>query len=90
MHNILSDLWNGNLSVADHCGAYDPEIRELASLLAKNKQALSGMLSQEQLQLFETYDGHYEEYLLRLLEHAFCDGFRVALQLLIQGLTGTN
>lgn len=86
MQNILSDIWNGNISVGDRCGILDPEVKKLVSLLSQNRQSLKSLLSPEQLPLFETYNDHYEEYLLRLMEHAFCDGFRVASQLLVEAL----
>ena len=86
MQNILSNIWNGNISVGDRCGMYDPEVKELVSLLSQNRKSLESLLSQEQLLLFEKYDDHYEEYLLRLMEHAFCDGVRFATKLLVEAM----
>ena len=87
MLQTITDLWNGNIAPYEHCGAHDPEVRELISLIERNREKLSRGLTAAQSEVFQNYIDCSEEYLLRLMELAFCDGFRLSARLLTESLS---
>lgn len=74
MQTII-DLWNGNIAPCEHCGARDSEANHLISLMERNRESLLEGLTAAQIEIFQKYIDCSEEYLLRMLELAFCDGF---------------
>lgn len=77
MQTII-DLWNGNIAPVEHCGSRDPQANELVCLMERNHKNLSDGLTQAQRETFQKYIDCSEEYLLRMMELAFCDGFCLA------------
>ena len=86
MTQTIEDLWNGNIAPADQCGAHDPEINHLVDLMKRNKDALCAEMTANQHKLFEKYMDCSEEYALRMMERAFCDGFCLAGKLMAESL----
>lgn len=86
MKNIITDLWNGNISLCDQCGTQDDEIKNLVRLMERNRNALSDGLTEKQRELFEKYMDCAEDHLLRMNEQAFAEGFCFAAQLLTAAL----
>lgn len=86
MEKILADLWNGNIAPCEQCGAHDPEIKDLAGLMERNREALCKGLTSKQQETFDKYLDCSEEYTLRLTQNAFGDGFCLAAKLLTQAL----
>ena len=74
MHTII-DLWNGNIAPCEHCGAHDSDMNHLIGLMERNREALREGLTVAQMEIFQKYIDCSEEYLLRMLELAFSDGF---------------
>lgn len=85
MQTIL-DLWNGNIAPCEHCGAHDPEVNQLISLIEQNRENLSRGLMEAQTETFQKYIDCSEEYLLRMLELAFIDGFCLGGKLILETL----
>jgi len=83
MQTIL-DLWNGNISPYEHCGSHDPVIKNLTELIERNRENLSGGLSEAQMETFQKYMDCSDEYLLRMLELAFHDGFCLGSKLVME------
>ena len=75
MANAIINLWNGNISPCEHCGEHDPEANHLTYLMDQNRNALCEGLTAAQAEIFQKYIECSEEYLQRMLELAFCDGF---------------
>ena len=75
MSTSISDLWNGNIAPCEHCGAHDSEANHLLGLMERNLETLREGLTAAQSEIFQKYLDCSEEYLLRMLELAFCDGF---------------
>ena len=73
MQTII-DLWNGNIAPCEHCGSHDPVINKLFILIEQNREKLSGSLTEAQMETFQKYMDLSDEYLLRMLELAFCEG----------------
>ena len=84
MTNALCELWNGNIAPVDHCGAHDREANHLSALLERKRESLLVELTAEQRLLFQKYMDCSEEYLLRMMELSFCDGFRIGARLLME------
>lgn len=84
-HTIL-DLWNGNIAPCEHCGSHDPEANHLIGLMERNREDLRKGLTDAQAKTFQKYIDCCEEYLLRMLELAFCEGFSLAAKLTVESL----
>lgn len=78
MPQTISDLWNGNIAPCEHCGAHDKEANELIRLMERHREMLLSGLTELQKELLQKYIDCSEEYLLRLMELSFCDGFCLA------------
>ena len=86
MHQTIIDLWNGNIAPCEHCGSHDPVINKLMSLMERNQEKLSNGLTEAQMEIFQKYMDCSDEYLLRMLELAFCDGFCLGSRLAIESI----
>jgi len=80
MQTII-DLWNGNIAPCEHCGSHDPKINKLMCLIERNRENLCAGLTEAQMETFQKYMDCSDEYLLRMLELAFCDGFCLGCKL---------
>lgn len=83
MQTII-DLWNGNIAPCEHCGAHDSEANHLVDLMERNRETLREGLTAAQIEMFQKYIDCSEEYLLRMLELAFCDGFCIGGKLAME------
>lgn len=90
LKRTIEDLWNGNIAPCERCGAHDPEISDLLALMWRNKQKLNSTMSAQQQEDFEKYTDCSDEYVLRITEHAFCEGFCLACKLLTESLSGNS
>ena len=86
MQQTIIDLWNGNIAPCEHCGSHDPVINKLMSLMERNREKLSNGLTEAQMEIFQKYVDCSDEYLLRMLELAFCDGFCLGSRLAIESI----
>lgn len=85
MQTII-DLWNGNIAPCEHCGSHDVEANQLTNLLERNRDVLSGTLTAAQMDVFQKCIDCSEEYLLRMMGLAFCDGFCLGGRLAVEVL----
>ena len=83
MQTII-DLWNGNIAPCEHCGSHDPVINKLLIIIERNREKLSCGLTEEQMETFQKYMECSDEYLLRMMELAFCDGFCLGGRLVME------
>lgn len=81
---LINDLWNGNVALCEHCGTYDSEATHLLGLMERNQEILRDGLTGAQIELLQKYIDCTEEYLLRMLELAFCDGFCLEGKLIME------
>lgn len=86
MTKTIVDLWNGNITHCEHCGAHDPELNHLIGLIERNREKLCTGLTEAQMETFQKYIDCTEEYLLRMLELAFSDGFCLGSKLSVEAL----
>lgn len=90
MVNTIKDLWNGNITPYTQCGENNPEIKNLLDLMDQNKDDLYQITTPQQQEIFEKYTDCSEEYLLLLLEEAFCQGFCLASRLTSEALSDNS
>ena len=87
MKNTIIDLWNGNITPCEHCGFRDPRLNQLLQLREKHFAALRQVLTPEQNEDFQKYIDYSEDYLFRMQELAFSEGFslggRLAAEVLL-------
>ena len=86
MTKTIQELWNGNIAPCEHCGSHDPEANKLNTLLERNRETLNKKLTEAQKEIFQKYTDCSDEYLLRMLELAFTDGFVLGSKLMIEVL----
>ena len=86
MSQTIQDLWNGNIAPCEHCGSHDMEANKLNSLLERNREALQGELTEAQRETFQKFTDCSDEYLLRMMELAFTDGFVLGSKLMVEVL----
>ena len=82
MMQTINSLWNGEIAPCDYCGKSDSEINKLIVLIEKNGEELRSGLIHNQRSTFEKYKDCWEEYLQRMTESAFFEGFCLAGKLL--------
>ncbi len=86
MSQTIKDLWNGNLAPCEYCGSHNPEVKNIVSLMERNREKLCAGPTEAQNKLFQRYIDCTEEYLLCMLELAFCDGFSIGSKLTTEAL----
>ena len=86
MNNTIIDLWNGNIAPCEHCGSHDPQANQLLRLRERHDGALRRGLTPDQLEVFEKYMDCSEDYLFRMMELAFCEGFSLGGKLAAEAL----
>ena len=74
MRTII-DLWNGNIAPCEDCGAHDSEAKQFLYFMEQHRERLCNSLTEAQSKVFQKYIDCSEEYLFRMLELAFYDGF---------------
>ena len=90
MTSTILDLWNGNIAPCEHCGTHDEQSKHLFSLISRNREALSATLSESQKEILQKYLECTEEYLLRLMELAFSDGFSLGSRFAMESLSNNR
>lgn len=83
MQTII-ELWNGNIAPGEHCGSHDAEANHFVHLMERNRETLREGLTAAQSEVLQKYIDCSEEYLLRMMELAFYDGFCTAGKLTME------
>lgn len=86
MNYTIGDLWNGNIAPVEHCGSHNAELNRLLGLMERHRENLGTGLTAAQREVFQKYVDCADEYLLRMLELAFCDGFTIGCNLMVEAL----
>ena len=86
MKSTIVDLWNGEIAPCEHCGSHDPRLNQLLGLREKHSAALRRDLTPEQKVDFQKYNDYSEDYLFRMMELAFCEGFSLGGKLAAEAL----
>ena len=87
--NILEDFWYGNINPQEESKEHNREIRDLLTLMGRNRDALSSTLSDEQREVLEKYDDCVNEMYglieVAIFSYAFRLGGRLMLETLLDG-----
>lgn len=86
MSELLSRLWCGELCPVHSCGQGNEDLKQLEALAARNLARAKNGLNDEQTRWLERYSDALTEHRALLAEQAFCDGFRLGMQLAAQAL----
>ena len=86
MMSAIDSLWNGDITFCENCGAGDPEIETLVTLMEESKEALQKELSREHLVIFARYEKWADQFAQLMSAAAFREGFSFAAKLLTQAL----
>ena len=86
--NVLEDFWYGNINPQEESKEHNREIRNLLTLMGRNRDALSSTLSDEQREVLGKYDDCVNE-MYSLIEVAiFSYAFRLGGRLMLTTLIG--
>ena len=90
MRTLLEELWYGNVYPQEQSTEHNSEIKELISLMGKNREILSSALTAEQNLTLEKYDDCLNEMNSIIEKEVFAYGFRLGGRLMLETLTGLN
>lgn len=87
MRTLLEELWYGNVYPQEQSTEHNSEIKELISLMGKNREILSSALTAEQNLTLEKYDDCLNEMNSIIEKEVFAYGFRLGGRLMLEVLT---
>ena len=87
MRTLLEELWYGNVYPQEQSTEHNSEIKELISLMGKNRELLSSALTAEQNLSLEKYDDCINEMNSIIEKEVFAYGFRLGGRLMLEVLT---
>ena len=86
--NILEDFWYGNINPQEESKEHNREIRDLLTLMGRNRDALSSTLTDEQREVLEKYDDCVNEMYALIEVAIFSYAFRLGGRLMLATLLG--
>ena len=84
MPQIISDLWNENIAPVERCGAHDTTAIRLLSMMERTGESLCKDLPDVRKAAFHKYAQCAEDYMLRMMELAFSEGFRLGTRMMME------
>ena len=90
MRTLLEELWYGNVYPQEQSTKNNREVKELISLMGKNREELSATFTNEQKVTLEKYDDCVNEMYSIIEREAFTYGFRLGGRLMLEMLTGLD
>ena len=79
---ITNELWYGNISPFEQCTRGDKQLKELLSLMARNRDELEETLTDKQKEVLEKFEENMNEMHGIAERDAFSYGFRLGVQLM--------
>ncbi|MBE6702374.1 MAG: hypothetical protein E7585_03060 [Ruminococcaceae bacterium] len=86
MKKALHQLWLDNTEEIFGRNRGCPQVKELTGLIQQNRDRLSDTLTDAQKEALEKYDDCYAELNDFYFEQVFVGGFRLGMQLALEGL----
>lgn len=86
MTYTINDLWYGNITACDLCGADDSKIGRLFLLMERTQEELNSALTGPQKALLQKYIDCADEYCCSSAANAFHIGFCLAVRLMSEAL----
>ena len=81
---ITNELWYGNVSPFEQCTRWDTQLKELLSLMARNRDELEETLTEKQKETLEKFEENMNEMHGIAERDAFSYGFRLGVQLMAE------
>ena len=81
---VLENLWYGNIDPHEEILTENKRYKRLLSLMGRNRDELSGTLTDKQLETLEKYDEAMNEMHSVAEVEAFSCGFRLGVKLMIE------
>ena len=80
----IDELWYGNVAPFEQCTRGDKRLKELLSLVARNREELDSTLTDRQKEILEKFEENMNE-MHGVTEHdTFSHGFRLGVQLMAE------
>lgn len=89
MAGVIEELWYGNIDPQTQRVEGNSEIKVLLNLMGKNRDELSGTLTDKQKEILEKYDDCVNEMYCIIERKTFEYGFRLGGRLMCETLTET-
>ena len=86
MSKTIIDLWYGHIIPFEECGANDPAILELHRLMTRHSDTLRKELTEVQTESFQKFIESNDDYMIRMTELAFQQGFTIGCKLTAEAL----
>ena len=86
MPKILDELWYGNISPFEQCTRGDKRLKELLSLMARNRDELGETLTEKQKETLEKFEDCMNEMHSITERDAFSYGFRLGVRLIAEAV----
>ncbi len=88
IHNIIEDLWHGNVDPLNGELFKSPEMKKLIELIARNRENLEKTLNAEEKQLLEKYSDCNSEFNglseLSIFQCGFKLGAKIIISILVE------
>ena len=82
--DIIRELWYGNVSPFEQCTRGDKQLKELLSLMTRNRDELEETLTDKQKEILEKFEENMNEMHGIAERDAFSYGFRLGVQLMAE------
>ena len=82
--DIIKELWYGNVAPFEQCTRGDKQMKELLSLMARNRDELGEGLTDKQKEILEKFEENMNEMHGIAERDAFSYGFRLGVQLMAE------
>ena len=80
----IDELWYGNVAPFEQCTRGDQRLKELLSLVARNREELDGTMTDKQKEILEKFEENMNEMHGVCERDAFSYGFRLGVQLMAE------
>ena len=80
----IDELWYGNVAPLEQCTRGDNRLKELLSLVARNREELDSTLTDRQKEILEKFEENMNEMHGITERDAFSYGFRLGVKLMAE------
>lgn len=84
MLSLLEELWYGNICPQEQSTEHNKEVKNLISLMGKNRDELSSTLTDAQKETLEKYDDCVNEMNGIIEREIFSYGFRLGARIMLE------
>ena len=87
MKSIIRELWYGNVSPQESNRTDTKEMKELLGYMARHRQALMSVMTDEQKVIFQKLDNCWSEYASLAEEELFTYAFRLGARIMLDAVS---